>query len=331
MRTFFLSLIFLSVIVCTAAGIWYWSFLNTPTAGEAPVIIVVPKGAGVRQIASILAEHGLVRGELPFLVLVRLVKTGAAMQAGEYSIARGLKPEQVLEVLTRGEVLQHRLTIPEGLTLKQIGQLFAEAGWVDLDHFVAMAKDPGYAAKLGLEALNLEGYLFPDTYTLVREEKNAAFILSIMVKRFFTVWEELAADAENTLSRHQVVTMASIVEKETGAARERPLIAGVFLNRLQQGMRLQSDPTVIYGVDSYNGNITRKDLRRKTPYNTYVIKGLPPGPICNPGREAIGAVLRPEKTRALYFVSRNDGTHVFSNSLAEHNRAVRKYQRQKKN
>ncbi|PIE64015.1 MAG: hypothetical protein CSA26_10235 [Desulfobacterales bacterium] len=142
--------------------------------------------------------------------------------------------------------------------------------------------------------------------------------------------KKLPVDQQKDLSLHQIVTLASIIEKETGAAYERPFIAGVFLNRLQKKMRLQSDPTVIYGIEGFNGNITKNDLRRPTPYNTYVISGLPPGPICSPGKEALEAVLFPAETRALYFVSRNDGTHTFSNSLKEHNRAVRKYQKRVK-
>lgn len=150
-----------------------------------------------------------------------------------------------------------------------------------------------------------------------------------MVRNFLKVWDEVSRDKETKFNKHEVVTLASIIEKETGTPHERPLIAGVFLNRLNIGMRLQTDPTVIYGIKDFDGNLTRLHLQTETPYNTYIIKGLPPGPISNPGKASLSAVFKPEETDALYFVSRNDGTHVFSKTLREHNRAVRIYQKSK--
>ena len=174
---------------------------------------------------------------------------------------------------------------------------------------------------------HLEGYLFPETYTLIRQETDEASVLRQMVAQFEREWATIRPAEPGPMTRHQLVTLASIVEKETGVAEERPLIARVFLNRLQRNMRLQSDPTVIYGIPDFTGNLTRAHLRQATPYNTYVIPALPPGPICNPGRAALEAVLRPADANALYFVSKNDGTHVFSTNLADHNRAVRTYQK----
>ncbi len=192
---------------------------------------------------------------------------------------------------------------------------------------LALVADVAFIRQFGIDASHLEGYLFPETYTLVRHEANEETVIRMMVDRFRQVWKELEIPANIQLNQHQVLTLASVVEKETGVAGERPLIARVFYNRLTKKMRLQSDPTVIYGIRDFNGNLTRADLKRETPYNTYVIPALPPGPICSPGRASLEAVLRPVASDALYFVAKNDGTHVFSSNLADHNRAVQIYQR----
>jgi len=230
-----------------------------------------------------------------------------------------------LKALIEAEPLQHAVTIVEGLQAEEIADIFARKKWSNKDEFLALVQDQTFIAALGLvNVSSLEGYLYPDTYYLTRlPAPDTRKIISMMVQRFLDIWESLDADDEEM---HNTVILASIVEKETGDAAERSRIASVFWNRLKRGMRLQSDPTVIYGIKDFNGNITRKDLRRKTPYNTYVVKGLPAGPICNPGRDAIEAVLNPAAEEYLYFVSKNDGTHHFSKSLREHNRAVRKYQ-----
>ncbi|MCL2459346.1 MAG: endolytic transglycosylase MltG, partial [Desulfobulbus sp.] len=200
-------------------------------------------------------------------------------------------------------------------------------GWVKQDRFLGLVKDGAFIRQLGIEADSLEGYLFPETYTLVRNEADEAAVIRMMVERFQQTWQALNAPESLELNRHQLLTLASVVEKETGVATERPLIAQVFYNRLARKMRLQSDPTVIYGLPDFNGNLSKADLKRETPYNTYLIPGLPPGPICNPGRAALEAVLHPVESDALYFVAKNDGTHIFSTNLADHNRAVQHYQR----
>ncbi|MDD2464511.1 MAG: endolytic transglycosylase MltG [Desulfobulbus sp.] len=325
----FLLILLSCVVLCTAGlGLWYHSYLTTPAPGQGEIVITIPQGMGVHGIGKLLASEGLLKNDIRYLCLVYLSGNTARLKAGEYSITRGLTPPAVLQLLVDGRTLRHRLTIPEGMDVEQVAQLFSRDGWIKNERFLHLTRDAAFISRLGVEAPSLEGYLFPETYTLVRNEADEQSVLKLMVARFQQVWEELAVpEAVNGLNRHQLVILASIVERETGAAEERPLIARVFLNRLKRKMRLQSDPTVIYGLLDFNGNITKADLKRETPYNTYVIPALPVGPICNPGRAALEAVVHPAESNALYFVSRNDGTHVFSTNLADHNRAVRQYQR----
>ncbi|PIE56386.1 MAG: hypothetical protein CSA34_04720 [Desulfobulbus propionicus] len=324
MRKVYALLLVLFLACAVAAGWLYW-YVITPSPGSGEVTVTIPKGAGVRQIGQLLDKAGLLHYDLRFLVLVKWTDSATRLQAGEFQIARGLPPGEVLEHLRSGMTVQHPVIIPEGLTLVEIAEAFSAQGWGRKARFIALARDPAFLHDHGLEERSAEGYLFPDTYALARGEADEAGILGRMIARFFQVWKTLEPE-EATISRHEVVTLASIVEKETGAAMERPMIAAVFFNRLHLGMRLQSDPTVTYGVAGSTGRLTRKDLQRPTPYNTYVIKGLPPGPICNPGRASLQAVLQPDVTNALYFVSKNDGTHHFSRTLKEHNQMVRKYQ-----
>lgn len=328
MRLVLLSLLTFFLTGLLLAGFLFWSYSVTPAPGSGVVEVVIPKGAGVRRIGTILADKGLISsGDFRFAILARLNGVSSRLRAGEYSIPKNLSPVQVLRLLEKGEVVQHPVTIPEGLTISQIAAVFAQGGWVQPEEFIRLANDREVARSLGVEQDNLEGYLFPDTYFFTRGTIDERALLAMMTARFFKILEDLPMEKLQAMSVHQMVTLASMVEKETGSAPERPLIAGVFFNRLARKMRLQSDPTVIYGIKNFNGNLTRADLRRPSPYNTYVIPGLPRGPICNPGREALLAVLVPERTDALYFVSRNDGTHVFSNTLRQHNSAVRKYQK----
>jgi UPF0755 protein len=255
-----------------------------------------------------------------------LTGTAGRLRAGEYLIPPGRTPLQILRLLEKGRVVHHPVTIPEGLNIGQIARILQQGKWIDDRLFVQLAHDPDFIRTFGLDLSSLEGYLFPDTYLLTRGEVSEKSILAMMVNRFLAVWTAATENTDPGMPRHEVVTLASMVEKETGAAEERPVIAGVFFNRLGRNMRLQSDPTVIYGLDDFDGRLTRDDLKKETAYNTYVISGLPPGPICNPGRESIEAVLRPADVPFLYFVSKNDGTHHFSATLKEHNKAVYQYQ-----
>ncbi|WP_456386247.1 endolytic transglycosylase MltG [Desulfolithobacter sp.] len=331
-KLLFLAPCFLLLIFLVICG-WFWRYAVTPAPGKGEVVVYIPRGAGVREIASLLAGQGLVPGDFRFLLLARLTGSAGKLQAGEFCIPYGLTPLKILQLLEEGRQVMHRVTIPEGKTVYQVADILAGPGWVEQERFLALSRNRDFISSLGLDVASLEGYLFPDTYTLVRGIDDAPAILRRMVARFEEVWQEIQASPlpvdpqSKALSRHEVVTLASIVEKETAEPTERPLIARVFLNRLKRNMRLQADPTVTYGLDNVRGPITRADLRRRTPYNTYVISGLPPGPICNPGRAALEAVLHPAKGDVLYFVSRNDGTHQFSRTLQEHNRAVRAYRK----
>ena len=238
-----------------------------------------------------------------------------------------MTPRRILATIVEGDVLLHRITIPEGFNLHQIAEAVARAGFGDAESFYEIATDPAVVAAAGFEGQSLEGYLYPDTYSFPKGYSQSS-IIDAMTQRFrdavSDAWRSRAA--EMGMSLHEVVTLASIIEKETGDPAERPLIASVFHNRLAKGMRLETDPTVIYGIENFDGNLTRRHLRTPTPYNTYRIRGLPPGPIASPGHAALEAALFPAVSDYLFFVSRNDGTHQFSRNLQDHQEAVRKYQ-----
>ena len=314
-------------MACGGTGLWYWSYLTTVSPGNGDAVVVIAKGIGVRGIGKVLAANGILRYDIRYLTLVHFSGLTAKLQAGEYSIPLGLTPPAVLRLLEKGSTLRHHVTIPEGMTAEQVAVIFEKDGWIKRDRFLAIVHDVEFIKKIGIDAPHLEGYLFPETYTLIRHEADEYLVVRMMVARFQQVWQDIKPYESSGLNRHQIVTLASVVEKETGVAAERPLIARVFLNRLALKMRLQSDPTVIYGIREFKGDLTKADLKRETPYNTYVIPALPPGPICNPGRASLEAVLHPADSNALYFVSKNDGTHFFSTNLTEHNRAVKIFQR----
>ncbi len=298
-------------------------------AGEYAVVSI-PAGSGIRKIGKILAEAALINEDIRFALLAKYLGLARKIPAGEFRLSQGKRPGEVLRQLVTARPVEYKITIPEGLRIEEIATLFAAGGWCDREHFIALAHDPAFILSLqqtGLSAVaSLEGYLYPDTYLLTKEMKDARSLIAMQVERFFTIWGELSHAPPPALSRHEIVTLASVVEKETGNASERPLIAGVFLNRLKAGMRLQSDPTVIYGLKNFSGDLTRNDLKSDHPYNTYVIPALPAGPICNPGQQAIAAILHPATNDFFYFVAKNNGSHHFSKNLSEHNRAVREYQ-----
>ncbi|OGR04557.1 MAG: hypothetical protein A2511_11940 [Deltaproteobacteria bacterium RIFOXYD12_FULL_50_9] len=326
--------------------VWISSYAFTAGAPDDGVtrMIEIPFKTGLRGIQEILEKNGYIKNDIRFLLAARVMGVAKQLKAGEYALRYGLSPYQILLLLESGENVAKPVTIPEGLTAAQIADILAAGSWVDRKTFLNLTRDPDFIKELGIEAKSLEGYLFPDTYHLALGQSPQA-IIRMMTNRFQTITAELSQRQEpgvrglsplGGLSLHEIITLASIVEKESAKPFERPMIAAVFLNRLKIGMPLQADPTVIYGLDSFNGNLTKHDLVTTTTYNTYTIKGLPPGPICNPGREAIQAVLQvtadeqtlkmARLTPYLYFVSKNDGTHYFSKTLAEHNKAVKQYQ-----
>lgn len=281
----------------------------------------------LKSIARLLEQEGLIQDTCKFLVLAWWKKTGKKVQWGDFELRTGMPPGTLLEYLVTGKTMLKRVTIPEGFTLQQVAGRLTEENLVREKAFLDSARDPDFLKALGISGDSLEGYLFPDTYFFHRG-MSIQTIQKRMVGRFQQVWGELEREgvSAEAPSQNKMVILASVVEKESGLGSERPLIASVFFNRLEKGMALQSDPTVIYGLKNFNGDLTKKDLQKPGPYNTYIKPGLPPGPIANPGREALRAVLFPARSDYLYFVSKNDGSHCFSRTLKEHQRAVALYQ-----
>jgi UPF0755 protein len=320
-----LSLFFLATLfVCVASGLF---FITPADKGGTNQVIIVREGLSLKEVAGELDRKEIIKSKILFELWAELLGYSRKIKAGEYELGSHMPPKRILEKLIRGEVITYPVTVPEGYTVAQISQLLHEAGLIDKEEFLLLMDDPALLEHYGISAPSLEGYLYPETYHFARGI-SARSTIDAMVGRFWRVVSPLKERMDEVgMDLPDVMTLASIVEKETGLAEERPTIASVFLNRLKRGMRLESDPTVIYGIKKFDGNLTRKDLNRATPYNTYIIRGLPPGPIANPGLEAIRAVLYPATTDYLYFVSRNDGSHHFSKTLSEHNRAVRTYQK----
>lgn len=296
-----------------------------------PQVIEVATGENFTSLSSRLKQAGLITSARRFKWLARAKGDDKRLKAGEYVLAANMPPDEMLDILVNGKVLLRRLTIPEGYTLNQIADEIEGLGIAQAAEVKALASDPVLLNSVNCPGTNLEGYLFPDTYFFPKGAP-VKVVMENMLHRFnetFTEpWRQRAAELH--LSVHQIVTLASIIEKETGDPSERPLIASVFFNRLKKKMRLESDPSVIYGIENFNGNLTRRDLTTKTPYNTYIIRGLPPGPIANPGRASLEAALYPAQTEYLFFVAKQDGTHYFSNNIQDHIRAVQKYQLRRK-
>ncbi len=327
MKTFRRILIFLTLLLFIFGGVGVFVAQNfLRYKNPATVQIYLQKGTSVRFISQKLAEAGVVSDARFFEIYVRLTKQGGAIKSGEYEFTDGLELKAVIDKLVSGAVLRRQVTIPEGYDLRKTGKLLVGKGIMNLLDFERFKRRVDWLD--GIKgASSLEGFLFPDTYSY-DSQTSSEMIIKNMVDNFMTRvgMERLVKGAAKGFSPLDVVTLASVIEKETGQADERPLIAGVFFNRLKLGMPLQSDPTVIYGIANFNGNLTRADLKRDHPYNTYTRSGLPIGPICSPGLEAIEAVLFPAVTDALYFVGKGDGSHYFSTTLDQHNQAVRYYQ-----
>jgi UPF0755 protein len=305
--------------------------LKLPLGAPALPLSVAP-GASADAIGRQLQSLGLVRHPLVFRLLARWRGASGQLRAGAYVLRGPLSLEGVLELLVRGEVARRAVTVPEGRCLAEIAAIVAAQG-LDPAAFLDAAGDPEAVRDLDPVASDLEGYLFPDSYDVADTPDAERQLVVRMTRRFrAVVTPQLPRISERGLSVRQVVIVASLVEAETGRAEERPRIAAVFLNRLRKGMLLQTDPTIIYALKKsgrWDGNIRRQDLQLDSPYNTYRRAGLPPGPIGCPGRDAIQAVIDPAATRDLYFVSRNDGSHEFNETLTAHNRAVDRYQRRR--
>lgn len=317
-----------SLLLCLLlAVLWLHQALQPVNTKGENRDFVVHEGATLNQVAADLKTAHMIRNSTLFRLAGRFKGYDHHIKAGEYRLNNAMPPLKILEILKEGRIMTHPITIPEGFTLNQIADLLDQKGLSDKASFMKFTKDKNRIERLDFSGNTLEGYLYPDTYRFRRNE-TAEKIIHAMVSRFRKIVSPYETRIKETgMTLKQVITLASIVEKETGAPEERPMIARVFLNRLKKNMRLESDPTVIYGINNFNGNLTKKDLKTKTPYNTYVIKGLPPGPIANPGLASIKAVLNPAEGDYYFFVSKNNGTHYFSRTLKEHNRAVRRFQK----
>jgi len=328
----------LLIVIGIAAGLFYElkTFASTPAnkSTPEPVVVTVSQGQTLNTTAAILYRKNLIKNADKFVLIARFKGYDKQLKAGEYLLSAAMTPLQLLDIMVKGTVRLYKLTIPEGYNLFQIAELVEASNLGTRTDFIQAATDAVRVHQNGLEGKTFEGYLFPDTYFFPKGVSIDSMIRA-MVKRFWSIfipeWQARAKDLGLTV--HQVVTLASIIEKETGAAFERPIISSVFHNRLNKKMRLESDPTVIYGIENFDGNLTRKHLTTSTPYNTYKIRGLPIGPIANPGAASLKAALYPDETKYIYFVSRKDTTHQFSTNLKQHNQAVKKYQlrRRKRN
>lgn len=334
MRVIALLLVLVALAVAALGGLAYYGYqkAHQPYKGfsEEEIFTTVSPGASSTSIARALEKKGVVEDSDLFLAALWYRRATQRLQAGEYRFSQPASIFEVIDRLVRGDVFFLSVTIPEGLTLAETAALFEVKGLGDTRELEAVFGQTDLIDSLDSEASDLEGYLFPETYQLPRRP-SAEDIARALVSRFKRVFNEERREKAETLelTARELVTLASIVEKETGQADERPIIASVFWNRLRIGMPLQSDPTVIYALKkegNYNGNLRRSDLEMESPYNTYRHRGFPPGPIASPGLGSIDAVLNPPDTKYLYFVSKNDGSHHFSNTLREHNNAVRKYQ-----
>jgi UPF0755 protein len=318
----------LLIVIGAALSLGFAHYLVSPSQTGGPdQIVVVRQGTTLKEVADNLEKTGIISSKTLLLWWCRISGCGNNIKAGEYRLSSNMAPLSILETLTKGTVIARSVTIPEGFSLRQIAEELEKQGLAEKDQFLALATRPDMPRKYGFSSPSLEGFLFPDTYHFSKGQPVAA-IIDVMVKRFLEKMEPLTPDIHASgMDLEEIVTIASVVEKETGNEEERPVIASVFLNRLKRGMRLDSDPTVIYGIEDFDGNLTKKDLAQSGPYNTYVIRGLPPGPIASPGEEAIRAVVFPAQTDYLYFVSKNDGSHQFSKTLREHNQAVNAFQK----
>jgi len=318
------------VLVGTVAAYGYRAVALPSQATPIHHIVEVPEGAAFKEVANQLAQKDLIVSPFWFRLWGKVQDAERKIQPGEYDLHTAMSPAEILNALVKGRVIQYSVLIPEGLTAQQIGKLLEEARMAKQTDVARLAADPAFVKLLGVEAKTLEGYLFPDTYHFPRRTKTED-VLRAMVHRFreaYTPELRERAAALGMTERH-VVTLASIIEKETGRDDERPLISAVFHNRLKKRRPLQSDPTVIYGMRNFSGKLTRADLSRPTPYNTYTRLGLPPSPIANPGARSLQAAVNPAPVKYFYFVSKNDGSHHFSATLEEHNRAVQRYQKKR--
>jgi UPF0755 protein len=328
----FALFVLLILIGGAAIGAWFYLGVDRPFKGYDGVeqFVEIPSGSGTSAIARRLADAGVIRDEISFKLALWLSGNARRLQAGEYRFDHAISARQVADKIARGDVYVRPITFPEGLTAKQMAAVYESKDFGEAQEFLDATKNAALVSAVDPVAKDLEGYLFPDTYKLPRTS-TADQLVGRMVGSFMkALTPDVIEQAEaRGMNVRQLVTLASIVEKETGNPAERPLVAAVYANRLKIGMGLQCDPTVIYALERagrYHGNLTRDDLQFDSPYNTYRYAGLPPGPIASPGSASLEAAASPADVPYLYFVSKNDGSHAFATTLDEHNRNVQEYQ-----
>ena len=308
-----------------------WAFFIPPYFyEESAKRFEIESGDSTKKIIQNLKKNNLVYSYFPYVLFLRWTR----FQAGEYLLSSKDNAYQIFRTFSVGKVITYDITFPEGFNMFEMADLLEKNHLISKEDFLKWCKDSDFIfSVLGEKLDSLEGYLYPNTYKITKG-MQAKKLVELMIGEFLKNYQNIQSSFDSGLTRHQLVILASLVEKETGADWERPRIASVFYNRLKKGMKFQSDPTILYGMMMELGfmpnNIRKKDIRKKTDYNTYTLKGFPKGPIANPGRHALEAVLNPEKTSYYYFVSKNDGTHVFSEDIESHEKAVDRYQRSKK-
>jgi UPF0755 protein len=322
------------IILVAAAGVGVWGYrsIHAPykAYAEPETFVEIPPGSSTPTMGRRLADAGVVTSPEVFRIAVWMRGAGRRLQAGEYRFDRAMTPGEVVDRIVRGDVFLKPVTFREGLTMRQMAAIFEEQGFGEKAAFLAEAAKSSAIRDLDPAAPDLEGYLFPDTYALPRRTTAEQLVARMSTRFEKALTPELRQQAAaRGLSVRELVTLASLVEKETAKGEERPLVAAVYANRLKIGMGLQCDPTVIYALERagrYTGNLTRADLQFDSPYNTYRYSGLPPGPIAAPGLASLQAAANPADVPYLYFVSRNDGSHAFAATLDEHNRNVHRWQ-----
>jgi UPF0755 protein len=323
-----------SVFLASVGGMWFvWNnFVNKPMSDlDQEIAYEVAPGLSFRAVAKDLQKQQLIRNADFFVILAKLHGGANKMKVGEYALNHNMSPKEILTAILSGKSIERKLTVAEGLNIFEVAEVFEAAGLAKKDEVFKTLTDKAYVKEvLGEERESLEGYLFPETYSFTKYTDYKT-IIAEMISKFKAIYKVAESSSKiQGLNKHEIVTLASIIEKETGAPEERPMISSVFHNRLAKHMMLQTDPTIIYGKALETGNleikISKADLTKPTPYNTYVIKALPPGPIANPGKAALLAAVQPASSNYLYFVSHNDGTHQFSEDYKSHEKAVKKFQ-----
>ncbi len=327
-----------SAVLALLIIIFCWLFLKQINYENAPEpgimiekLVTIKSGMSFSEASRMLSQKDVISQYDKFIILAKRKGVTTKMQAGDYTLRPGLTPAQILDTITRGDITTVRLAVPEGFTINDIAMRLCASGPWDEDLFISIATKKSGAYKLGVPISNLEGYLFPATYELKMSmtEKDIINKMLSTGERIKTK-ERLKLAKDKGLTWHEVLTMASLIQKETRLNEEMPIIASVFYNRLEKKMRLQSDPTTIYGVDNFKGPVKKTDLLRLHDYNTYIHQGLPPGPICSPGEKSVLAALTPEATKYLYFVANGEGGHKFANTYAEHRKNVKEYKKKVK-